>query len=190
MREWLLKISRYKVEFVRIRDTMSFSSRFCTLIALLSASALGTTFLLGVPGADAASPSYCSGERRLHVSPALSTSGSIDAVAAAPLRLPGDISAPHGDDVKLLAATSLSSSAVSSDIVRSATSDVALETAAFTSTINQELNVVINSSSTTLMRLAREFVIASNAAASANAHISADRSGRSELAPDARLVGR
>jgi hypothetical protein len=152
------------------------SPRLRALVALLSASALGTTLLLGVPGADAASP-YCAAVASVGpiVSPALPTHDTVSSMTSALLRLPSVISALHGDDVKLVKAASLSSDAVSSDFLRAATSDVAVETAALTSAVNQELNAVLNSSSATLMSLAKEFVVASNAAASANAYLSANR---------------
>jgi hypothetical protein len=82
----------------------------------------------------------------------------------------------HSDHVKLLAAVSLSPNADATDFLRRAISEVVVESAALNNAVSQELNVVLGStSSSTLMSLARQFVVASNAAASANAFLSADR---------------
>jgi hypothetical protein len=151
-------------------------SRIRTVLALLSASALGATILLGVPSAGAAT--YCGALASVGTigSPALPASDSFNAMSAALLRLPGDINALHADHVKLLAAVSLSPNAVATDFLRRAISDVVVESAALNNAVNQELNVVLGSvSSTTLMTLAKQFVVASNAAASANAFLSAER---------------
>jgi hypothetical protein len=167
--------SRYNVESVRFQETMS-TTRIRTILALLSASALGAALLLGVPSAGAAT--YCGELASVGTigSPALPASDSFNAMSAALLRLPGDINALHADHVKLLSAESLSPNAVATDFLRRAISDVVVESAALNNAVNQELNVVLGSvSSTTLMTLAKQFVVASNAAASANAFLSAER---------------
>lgn len=171
--------TRHNVEFFQETITV-FMSWARALTAVLGIAALGTMLPHGAPSASGASnaPSYCSDVASVStiIAPPLPKNDSFNTLSAALLRLPGELSVLARDRAKLIAATPLAPSALAQDVLRSATVEVAVESAALNNAANQELTAALLSSGTsTVMSLAKQFIAASNAAASANAYLRVER---------------
>jgi hypothetical protein len=150
------------------------------LTALLGMSVLGVMLSVGAHSASGApnTPSYCSdvASTGTIISPPLPKNDSLNTLSAALLRLPGELSALARDHAKLIAAASQAPNSLGDEVLRSAAAEVAVESTALNSAANQELSAALLSSGTsTVMTLAKQFVVASNAAASANSYLRVER---------------
>jgi hypothetical protein len=111
------------------------------------------------------------------LSPALPSNDSASAIASAVSKLPSDVSALKKIHVKLIAAAATAPSPTLARVLRIAATSVLEESTALASVMNDEAAVLANpKSSSVVMTLARDLIVAISAAATANAYLAVDQS--------------